>query len=77
MATVGEFAPLAMFAIRSAVKLAPSSGAAYVDIAHGPALNLSLPDFDRSRCPRAGELLAGARSSQQRNSSRVLLIVQQ
>lgn len=46
MAIAGESAALVMFAIRSAVKLAQQSRAAYVDATRGRALTLPLPDFD-------------------------------
>src|SRR5262245_35698694 len=45
MAFAGESAALVMFAIRSAIKLAQQSRAAYVDSTRARALALPLPDF--------------------------------
>src|SRR5262245_30002076 len=46
MAFAGDSAALVMFAIRSAIKLAQQSRAAYVDATRARALTLPLPDFD-------------------------------
>jgi hypothetical protein len=46
MAIAGESAALVMFAIRSAIKLAQQSRAAYVDATRARALTLPLPDFN-------------------------------